>query len=304
MNSLLYAAVVLIWGTTWIAIKMQHGSVAAEVSIFWRFACAMVLSMGFLIVTKRLTSLSLRGHLLCFLQGITVFGINFFCFYHAVSYITSGLESVIFSMAMIFNAINGWVFFRQSITKNILLASPLGIAGILCLFWQDLLAIEQNASVLYGVGLSLVGTYCFSIGNMISAKHQREGRDVLSTNAWGMFYGTGAMGVFAAWHGYSFSPEWSAQYLSSLLYLSVFGSVIGFGAYFILVGRIGASHAAYATLLFPLVALIVSTFFEGYEWHWNAVLGLTLILFGNAVMFVKPESLRACLPKLWSQNRV
>ncbi len=292
MNSLLYIAVVLIWGTTWIAIRMQHGVVAAEVSIFWRFACASFLLMTFLFFSKGLKAIGHKGHLLCFLQGITVFGLNFFCFYHAVSWISSGLESVIFSMAMIFNAVNGSLYFRQPITKNIMVAAPLGLIGILLLFWQDLKLIEHNASVFYGVGLSILGTYCFSIGNMISAKHQREGRDVMSTNAWGMLYGTLVMGLLALSLGYDFSPELSFQYMSSLLYLSVFGSVIGFGAYFILVGRIGASHAAYATLLFPLVALTVSTFYEGYIWHWNAIAGLCLILLGNAAMFFKPEQIR------------
>ncbi len=272
MNSLLYLAVVLIWGTTWIAIKMQHGVVPAEVSIFWRFAVASMVLWTFLFVTKRLKPLGLKGHLLCVLQGITVFGVNFFCFYHAV----------------IFNAVNGWLFLRQNITRNIMTAAPLGLVGIILLFWQDLAAIEQSHFVLYGVGLSALGTYCFSIGNMISAKHQRVGRDVMTTNAWGMFYGTIGMGIFALLNGYDFTPVLSFQYLGSLFYLSLFGSVIGFGAYFILVGRIGASQAAYATLLFPLVALMISTVFENYIWHWNAVAGLGFILLGNAVMFYRP----------------
>ncbi len=84
-------------------------------------------------------------------------------------------------------------------------------------------------------------------------------------------------------------PDFSVRYIGSLLYLAIFGSVIAFGAYFTLVGRIGASQAAYSTLLFPLVALSLSTVYEGYIWHANAVLGLVMILVGNLVMFAKPE---------------
>lgn len=291
MNSLLYSAIVLIWGTTWIAIKMQQGNVAAEISIFWRFVCASAVLMIVLITSKRLKKLNPRGHALCLLQGVSVFGVNFYCFYHAVSYIPSGLESVIFSMAMIFNALNSWIFFRQPIPKNFLIAASLGLSGIVFLFWQDLMQFNQATSAFTGVFLSLLGTYSFSIGNMISVKHQRDGNDVMSTNAWGMLYGAIAMGCFAYWQGFHFVPELRFSYLSSLLYLSLFGSVIGFGAYFILVGRIGASQAAYATLLFPLVALAVSTYWEGYVWHWHAIIGLCLILCGNGVMFCKPERL-------------
>ncbi len=64
--------------------------------------------------------------------------------------------------------------------------------------------------------------------------------------------------------------------------------MIAFAAYFSLLGRIGAGAAAYSTLLFPLVALTISTIYEGYQWHFNAVLGLCLILLGNLVMFAKP----------------
>jgi len=78
--------------------------------------------------------------------------------------------------------------------------------------------------------------------------------------------------------------------MGALRYLALFGSVIAFGAYFTLVGRIGAGKAAYSTLLFPLVALSFSTVYEGYVWHSNGIAGLLLILTGNLVMFARPEN--------------
>jgi drug/metabolite transporter (DMT)-like permease len=96
------------------------------------------------------------------------------------------------------------------------------------------------------------------------------------------------MALIALAQGASFQMEHSSRYIGSLLYLAIFGSVIAFAAYFSLLGRIGAGAAAYSTLLFPLVALTISTIYEGYQWHFNAVLGLCLILLGNLVMFAKP----------------
>lgn len=122
-------------------------------------------------------------------------------------------------------------------------------------------------------------------------RHQRRGLETLTTNSWAMLYGTLVMGAIALLRGDNFMPEWTVSYLGALLYLALFGSVIAFGAYFTLVGRIGASKAAYSTLLFPLVALSISTVYEGYVWHSNAVIGLALILLGNMVMFAKPEQL-------------
>lgn len=284
MNLFLYLLVVLIWGTTWIAIVLQQGTVPVAVSIFWRFALASALLWLILWGSRRLKPLSLRDHGFCLLQGCCVFGFNFYCFYTASHSINSGLESVIFSMAVLFNAINARLFFGQRIPGRFWPAAGLGLLGMICLFWPELR--EWHPALLPGVGLSLLGTYGFSLGNMLSARHQRQGLDILSTNARAMLYGTGVMGALAWAQGADFTPELSLTYLGALGYLAVFGSVIAFGAYFALVGRIGASQAAYSTLLFPLVALGCSTLFEGYVWHANAVLGLALILLGNGVMFI------------------
>jgi len=259
------------------------------VSIFYRFLLAAVIMLVALLATRRLRRLALKDHLFCMVQGCCVFCFNFYCFYHAAAYITSGLESVIFSMAVLFNAFNGMVFFRQKLAPAVIPASVLGLAGIITLFWHDLSAAHIAPELLKGIGLSLLGTYGFSLGNMISSRHQRHGLDVLSTNTYAMFYGTAVMGALSLMQGASFAIDLTPQYLGSLVYLSLFGSVLAFGIYFTLVGRIGASQAAYSTLLFPLVALTVSTFYEGYQWHINAIIGLALILMGNLVMFCRPN---------------
>lgn len=289
MNAILYGLVVVIWGTTWIAIFLQQGPVSAPVSIFWRFAVASVTMLAILLATRRLRPLALRDHLFCVLQGCCVFCFNFWCFYTAAAHINTGLESVIFSMAVLFNAINGFIFFRQQPPARFWLAAALGLVGIITLFWDDLLSTGLNASLLWGIGLSALGTYGFSLGNMLSMRHQRRGLETLTTNSWAMLYGTLVMGAIALVRGDDFTPQWTLSYMGALLYLALFGSVIAFGAYFTLVGRIGAGKAAYSTLLFPLVALTISTFYEGYVWHSNAIIGLALILVGNLVMFARPE---------------
>lgn len=290
MNALLYGLVVLIWGTTWIAIFLQQGSVAAPVSIFWRFAVASATIMIVLLALGRLRKMVLRDHLFCMVQGCCVFCFNFWCFYTAAAYINTGLESVIFSMAVLYNAINSFIFFGQRPPARFGFAAVLGMLGIITLFWDDLLASGWSKELLLGIGLSALGTYGFSLGNMISLRHQRNGLETMTTNAWAMTYGTLVMGAISLIRGDNFAPEWTVSYMGALLYLAIFGSVIAFGAYFTLVGRIGAGKAAYSTLLFPLVALSISTVYEGYVWHVNGIAGIVLILTGNMVMFTKPET--------------
>ncbi|KTR91166.1 DMT family transporter [Pantoea dispersa] len=289
MNLMLYLAVVLIWGTTWIAIFLQQQAADTPVlvAVFWRFLFASLTMLVLLRLLKRLRTLDARDHLFCLLQGGCVFGFNFVCFYHAAAMISTGLESVIFSMAVLYNALNSWIFFRQRPPFRLLPAAALGLGGIVALFWQDIQSAHAAPQLLWGVGLSALGTLGFSFGNMISTRHQRRQRDVLTTNSYAMLYGALIMAVLALVNGDALAPALNLQWLGAMSYLALFGSVLGFGAYFTLVGRIGASQAAYSTLLFPLVALTLSTLYEGYQWHSNAIVGLVMILAGNMVMFVR-----------------
>ncbi len=285
MNGLLYTATVLIWGSTWLAIAWQVGEVAEPVSIFYRFILAAVLLLTGLTVLRKRVPLSWSDHGVCLLQGLAVFGLNFYCFYTAANVLPSGLISILFSMATLFNALNGFLLFRIPIPPVFYLATALGLPGMALVFWEDLTTLQANGSTLVAMGLSLLGTYGFSLGNMASIRHQRKGLNIAVTNGYAMLYGAMAMGLIGLLQGAEFRIPMEGRYLGALVYLAVIGSIGGFGAYFMLVGRIGAGRAAYATVLFPLVALALSTVFEGYRWQPTAVVGMAMILMGNLLMF-------------------
>ena len=294
MNVLLYALVVVIWGTTWIAITLQQQSeISTTVAVFWRFFISAIVLFAFVVMSRKLQKLATQDHLFCMLQACCIFGFNFVCFYYAVQYISSGLEAVIFSMAVIFNTINAKVFFAQQISSRFYPAALFGLFGIIALFWHDVVGTTLNSNTLIGIGLCILGTYGFSLGNMISTRHQKQGLDIFTTNAYAMLYGSLLMALISWFKHDNFFPSMSGSSVSALLYLAIFGSVIGFTAYFYLVGRIGAGKAAYSTLLFPLVALVISTIWEGYHWQLNAVIGVILILCGNAIFFIKVPRFRA-----------
>ena len=117
---------------------------------------------------------------------------------------------------------------------------------------------------------------------MASQSAQHAGLPVVQSNAWGMLYGSGITAVIAVLQGHAFVFDWSAGYLGSLLYLTVFGSIVAFGAYLTLLGRIGAHKAGYAMVMFPVVALILSAIFEDLEIDASVISGTLLVLAGNA----------------------
>jgi drug/metabolite transporter (DMT)-like permease len=290
MNLSLYLLTVLIWGTTWIAIKLQVGSVAIALSIAYRFGLAALVLFAILLLSRRLQAVNRRGQLLCLAQGLCLFCVNFLCFYTASQWIPSGLIAVVFSTATLWNALNARVFFGQRIAVNVLAGGAFGLAGLALLFWPELAGHQASRETLMGLALALFGTLCFSAGNMLSSLQQKAGLRPLTTNAWGMLYGALILTGYCLLSGTPLSIDWRPQYVWSLVYLAIPGSVIGFTAYLTLVGRMGADRAAYCTVLFPVVALNISAFVEGYQWTAPALMGLVLVMLGNVLVFRKPKA--------------
>ncbi|MGO2200343.1 DMT family transporter [Pseudomonas helleri] len=289
MNLFLYVLTVLIWGTTWIALKLQLGVVAIPVSIVYRFGLAALVLFAVLLLSRKLQVMNKRGHLICLAQGLCLFCVNFMCFLTASQWVPTGLIAVVFSTATLWNALNARVFFKQKIARSVIAGGALGLLGLALLFWPELSGHTATPQTLLGLGLALIGTMCFSAGNMLSSLQQKAGLKPLTTNAWGMLYGAGMLAVYCAFNGIPFDMEWNTRYIGSLLYLVIPGSVIGFTAYLTLVGRMGPERAAYCTVLFPLVALNVSAFVEGYQWTAPALAGLVLVMLGNVLVFRKPK---------------
>ncbi|WP_226502991.1 DMT family transporter [Pseudomonas sp. MWU16-30317] len=289
MNLALYLLTVVIWGTTWIALKLQLGVVAIPVSIVYRFALAALILFAILLVSRRLQPMNRRGHLICLAQGLCLFCVNFMCFLTASQWVPTGLIAVVFSTASLWNALNARLFFGQPIARNVLGGGLLGLAGLGLLFWPELKSHPASAQTLLGLGLALFGTLCFSAGNLLSSLQQKAGLRPLTTNAWGMLYGATMLGLYCLLRDIPFAMDWSTRYVGALMYLVIPGSVIGFTAYLTLVGRMGPERAAYCTVLFPLVALNISAVMEGYVWTSPALLGLVLVMSGNVMVFRKPR---------------
>ncbi len=283
-NAILYISTVLIWGSTWLAITYQLGSVDPLLSVSYRFALAAVLLLAYCFISGKRMRFSLREHLFMFLLGACLFGLNYWLFYLVTERLTSGLVAVTFSTVVLMNALNGQLFLGNRIQPRVVFAAVIGLAGIGLVFRGELLNFSLASETSFVLGLAFLATYSASLGNIISVRNQRAGLPVLQTNAYGMAYGALLMLAVALAGGSPVSFDWSLSYIGSLLYLAVFGSIVAFGAYLTLVGRMGAEKAAYASLLFPIVALQLSVWFEDYQWTGQSVSGLVLILLGNLII--------------------
>lgn len=283
----LYLCSVVIWGSTWFAIKFQLGVVAAEVSLVYRFGIAALILLLFCLLSGRSLKYSLRQHGFIALQGLFLFSSNYLVFYWATGLLTSGIVALMFSTVILMNIVNGAILLRNPVRPRVVVGACFGIAGIAAIFWSEVSGIGDNSGTWRGLWMCLLATWFASVGNIISARNQKHAIPVIQTNAWGMAYGAMIMAIYALASGVPFNFDPAIGYSVSLIYLAVFGSILAFGCYLTLVGRIGADKAAYAAVLFPVIALGLSTLFEDYQWTLRAAFGFLLVLLGNYIVLTR-----------------
>ena len=288
-NTFLYIITVLIWGSTWIAINYQLGGVEPEVSIVYRFGLAAIILFTYCKFKGLTLQFSLRHHLQFFLFGITLFSFNYYFLYSAQQHINSALTCIAFSMIMFFNVFNARIWYGTKITQQVYVGGALGLLGIVTLFWPQISDTQLGPETLLGLGLCIMGTLIASTGNMLSMKNQQMKLPLIPAMAWGMAYGAIFMAVVVVIQGKNFNFDYTFPYVSSLLYLTIFGSVIAFASYLTLLNNIGAHKASYASIMFPAVAVIISTIVEGFAWSTYTFAGLFFILAGNLVVLIRTK---------------
>ncbi len=290
-NILLFAISSLIWGSTWIMITFQLGKVDPIVSVVYRFGLASVILFIYCLATQKKLKFTAKEHLLIFTQGLFLFGFNYWFTYLAIENINSALAAVLSTSIVYFNVLFARVFLGDSIRSEVLIGATIGVVGIILIFLPEIKISEQAFTAKQGILLVLAGSLFASLGNIVSAKSQRKKIPVIEANAFSMGYGALFIGVIALISGKTFNFDWNFTYIGSLLYLSIFGSIIAFSVFLTLLGRIGPDKAGYVTLVYPVIAMLLSTFFEAYQWSPEAIFGLLAILLGNFVAMGKYKQL-------------
>jgi drug/metabolite transporter (DMT)-like permease len=287
-NLSLFLCCVAIWGTTWLAITFQLGPVAPEVSVSHRFLLAALL----IALWCRWRGLSLRfparDHLALALLGIPMYGLAYVAVYHAELHLASGLVAIGYSASPLLSALGTRAFLGQKVTWRLIAGASMGLAGITLVYWPELGRFEAGRDALLGIGFTLCGVLLASAGGLLAQRNHQHGLHGWPTMAWSMGYGALASLIVALALGRSYTIDLGAPYVLSLLYLSVLGTVITFAGWLTLVGRIGAARASYVGVMAPIVALMVSTLFEGFSWHALTAIGVAVSVAGNVLVLRAP----------------
>lgn len=285
----LFVTASLVWGSTWLAITYQLGTVAPEVSVTYRFALAALVQALWCRATGRSLRFTWAEHAGIAAQGATLFGINYVVIYWSEQYVASGLVAVLFSTIVFMNMIASRAFFGTPLTARGLTGAGLGVGGVALLFLPEIAAAQHGGRAALGIVFALLGALVACIGNMLAVRNQRAGIPVMTGTAWGMAYGAVIAALVATIAGVPWGFDARPAYVGSLVYLALFGSIVAFIAYLTLVQRIGAGPASYTGVATPVLAMALSTLLEGYRWTWVAAAGVLLAVAGN-VLVLRPAT--------------
>lgn len=276
-----YLISITIWSTTWYAITLQLGVVDPLVSVTYRFLLASGVLLGWCWIKGYNLKFKKKDLFVLFIKGITLYSLSYFATYTAMKYITSGVNAVVSSTIIFFNILNAYAFLKEKFELSVVTAGLIGISGIILMFLPEFQDTHIDIPTIKGLGYAVLAAFLSSLGNIASAKSQKKGINVMVANAISMGFGGLFSLLIVMILGIPLTFDSSPAYGISLFYLSIFGSIFAFGSYLSLVGRVGPARAAHPLLLVPVFALIISAFFEDYEWSLYAVLGIVLILGGN-----------------------
>ena len=280
----------LIWGTTWYAITLQLGTVETIASIVWRFGLASALLFAGCLIARLPLRLTRAQHLAALGQGVFAFSISYSFTYASEGLVASAIVAVTFASLTFINLVLFRVFVGQKAAAASWGGAVLGLVGVAVLSGGEVLGAGFDQRAALGVGLALIATTASAFGNFFAWKGQQHGSQAIPATAWAMAYGTGLLVIYGLATGVEFTIDPNLTYVGSLLYLSVFGSVIAFGLYFTIARMIGYALASYVSALTPPVAMLVSVLFEGAHFGWSALVGLLLVLSGQALMIRAPRA--------------
>ena len=279
-----FAAVVLIWGSTWLVIRDQIAVVPAAWSVAYRFTVAGLAMAAWARWRGEPLRLDRRGWAFAGLLGLFQFVLNFNFVYRAESFITSGLVAVTFALLLVPNALFARVFLGQRLGGQLIGGSGVAIAGVALLFAHEARGDPSGTGAgVSGIALTLCGILSASVANIMQATETAKRYPMAPMLAIAMLIGAGIDAAYALATVGAPAFEWRAGYIVGILYLGLIASALAFSLYFRIIRTVGPAKAAYNGAVVPVVAMLLSTVFEGYRWSPLAGAGAVLVGIGLVI---------------------
>lgn len=296
MVALAFIFLSLAWSLSWYAMRLQVDSfIPPELSVFYRFFLATILMFILCFITKQRMKLTKNEIFYLTIIGFCNFFANFAIGYSAAKYVASGVIAVIFSLCIITSEFFSAYFDNRKIEKKVIISSLIGFAGLIFFVFPLMSFSSQNKAVI-GCLMSVVMMFIYSFGGSLVSRNKKLNHTPLYTTiSYGMLFGTIFSFAFNLMRGNEFTFDFSPSYVLSLAYLTLIAATLAFICLFYLIEKIGSARANYTALIYPTIALVISSFLEDFQFNSLSVFGLILIISALVIEF---------MPKTFIKNKL
>jgi len=277
MNIVVWLILCLIWGSTWIFIKIGLGDLPPITFEAARFILAVLILLPLIKIQKLGFPRTAPQWKLVALTGFLQFSINYSLVFWSEQYITSGLAAVLQSMITVFGLVLAWIFLpAERITPLKIIAVLTGIGGVAVIFF-DQLRIENYMAFLGCVGI-VVGSYAAAQASIL-VKAKAVGIHPATLVCAQMICGLPAIVAYALMvEGNPLKHNWSWTAIGCVLYLTIAGTIAAFWLYYWLLSRIESTKAMMISLVTPLLAVVIGAVTIGETMPPQTLAGGLLIL--------------------------
>jgi drug/metabolite transporter (DMT)-like permease len=281
----------LIWGTTWIFIKLGLRDLPPITFAGLRFLVAALILWLIVFWRRRDVPRRRSDWLMMAWTGFIAFALNYGLIFWGEQYINSGLAAVLQSTIPVFGLlIAHYLVPAERITIRKMAGVALGVAGTAVIFY-DQTAIE-GTNALYG-SLALLSSSGFMAYSNVMVKARCRHIDPATLAAGQMIFGLVPLLVLGAiWEGNPLGLQWTRQSVISLGYLALIGSALAFLLYYWLVKRIDVTKTMLISLVTPVIALLIGMLTLSETVSWQIVLGSVLILAGISLIVIERKVLQ------------
>lgn len=283
-----FVIVTLIWGSTWFVIRDGLGEVPPIWSVTYRFIIASLGMAVYLAATQQSFRLDRAGWMLALAIGVTQFVTNYNFVYLAEGYITSGLVAVVFALLIIPNSLLSRLFMKTRLSRAFLAGAVIAVTGVALLLAHEYRVAAAGSGiggnmVMAGIGFTLLAVTAASISNVVQQTQAARRQNMFALVGWAMAIGALLDGVLA--YASSGPPvfSWDARYWAGVSYLALAGSTLTFPLYYGIIRKVGAGQAAWSSVLIPVIAMLISTWLEGFHWSGLAIAGSLLVAAGLVI---------------------
>lgn len=281
MTIFVYILLCLIWGSTWKAIQLG----LADAPPFWSAAIRFWLAIAILLIVLKARRLKLPTSFQELwrhgLSGVLMYGASYACVYMAERFVSSSLTAVLFACFPIFVAVASHFALPGDRLRGLgWTGLALGVAGVVVVSWESL---EASGDLFLGSLLAVGAPLASAIGVVLYKRHLAKTDIVVSATTQMLFGGTLLTLSAVAFEPFS-SFVWSPMSIGSIIYLAVFGTVLGFLGYYWLMTHISVVSAAMIAFVTPLVASVIGVVFFHESFSTLTAIGGMMILMAVVIV--------------------